>query len=107
MVTEILCIRNEAVKAGNKTIRLLEGHREQSVVNNLEQIVEAGWSILDKDDTASDEYDDPDGPYEALNIDRNNCKCREAYQNWQFDNCHHRNNVGPPYKLVASLADLD
>lgn len=70
------------------------------MVNNLEQIVEAGWSFLDKEDTMSDEYDEP---YEALNIDKNNGKCKEAYQNWQFDNCRHRNNVCPPYILVASL----
>ena len=100
-------LRNEAVAAGNKTIKLLEGHREQSVVNNLDQIVEAGWSFLDKDDTVSDEYDEDDGPYQALNINANNGVCREAYQNWQFDNCRHRNNVCPPYELAASLVALD
>ena len=101
-----MCLREEAVNAGTETMAKLQGIRDQSLVNNLQQIYDAGWSILDP--IAAEELIEPDvfaelgGPYDDLNIDWRNGRDVEAIQDKRFDNCFHRDNVCGPKSWCLS-----
>lgn len=85
--------RKDALAAGEESLELLLGHRDQSVINNLDQIRDAGWSTLPATDTITHEYDEPDGPFASLGIVASDGNTISVKQDKRFDNCLHQDNV--------------
>ena len=85
--------RKDALAAGEESLKLLRGYRDQSVINNLDQIRDAGWSILPATDTITHEYDQPGGPFASLGIVASNGHSISVKQDKRFDNCLHQDNV--------------
>ena len=92
----VLYVRQQALNAGEKSLNQLYGHREESVVNTLDQVRAAGWSITGANDRITAEYDEPGGPFQNLVINRANSVVRAARQDKTFRNCYQDDNVCAP-----------
>lgn len=101
VANQTMYVRKDAIEAGDKSVKILSGYRDQSVVNNLQQINVAGWSG-NPTVAGVDDYSELGGPYEDLGIDFRNGKSITVFQDKRFNNCLHRDNVCAP-KLMRFM----